>query len=116
MTKVPVTIRTRHFPDVPPLETEGELPYADCPLAVTRRYKWDNRTNSWDDIGRWCITHRPTGLCLTADLYNWPSSKQAMAALNRCDPTFPAWPLCTGDKTDIATIACRFKFRVAMGE
>lgn len=109
MIEVQVT-RRAYDPDVPPFQTTGFVPFKSSPLAVTRAASF---TGEWREIsGRWRITHRPTGYCLTD--HEFDSFEEAMRVLNLCDPTFPAWPLALAQTGNVARDACRYKFRVAM--
>lgn len=87
------------------------MPYADSPLAVTLEYVHDDALAIWTvrKGGGWQIVHRATGLHLGGKF--WPTRDEAMAALMKCEPEFPAWAAAIGSPTDAATIACRGKFR-----
>lgn len=100
-------------PDVsiPPHEQDGFVPFETSPLAVVRMAIWRAVEKQWIEPEHrgWCIAHRPTGFNLKGR--EWPTRHDAMAALERCEPTFPAWALATGAEGDAATMACRVKFR-----
>lgn len=110
MMQVTVLLRTRE-PDVPPREAKGFVPSLDCPLAVTPSVHFDETRRQWSGRGTWQITQRALGFNLGRR--EWSTVEEAMAVLERCDPTFAAWPLATGDKGDPATKACAVKFRWA---
>ena len=109
--QVAVTVRS-YDAEIPPLELIGHVPYADCPLAVTRRHHFVD--GAWAERDGYYITHRPVGFQLGKRVFD--TVEAALAVIDRCDPTFPAWPLARGGTDDAATIACRYKFRVAAAE
>lgn len=106
---IPVTIRTRD--GAVPLTIDGLAPFADCVLAVTPVY--DRTDYGWRKRkrGGFYITHCPTGYQLGKRIFE--TEEEALAVLERCDPTFPAWPL-AGDDNSVARMACHAKFRAAI--
>jgi hypothetical protein len=94
---------------LPPYEADVFVPWPDCPLAVAPAISFDHAKKRWRELPGWIVLHRPTGFDLGN--YEWDTREDAEAALHACDPTFPAWPLANGRKGDMATIACRSKFR-----
>lgn len=116
MIQIPVTIRSADA-DVPSLETVGFAPHADSPLAVTQDAVWQRGANAWVRSERFRITHRPTGFALgeRGVSRHWPTIGTAFVVLQACEPDFPAWPLAMGGD-GAADVACRYKFRAALGE
>lgn len=104
-----VTIRTRD--GAVPITIDGLAPFADCVLAVTPVYDWTDHGWHKRKRGGFYITHCPTGYQLGN--YIFKTREEALAALERCDPTFPAWPLASDDNP-VARMACHAKFRAAM--
>lgn len=108
--QVDVTLRSRKA-TTNPLPVQGTVPYADCPLAVTKGATYDVASETWSLNETWLIVHRATGFNLGPE--GWDTRKEALAILDRCDPTFAAWGMCTGVVGDPATAACKYKFRMA---
>lgn len=109
---IPVSVRARD-PEVAPLVTVGFAPVADSPIVVTHPARWNYATGEWSiDESMWQLTHVATGFCLSRR--QWRHKKDALAVIERCDPTFPAWPVAFGSKDDPATVACFVKFRAAV--
>jgi hypothetical protein len=108
--KILVTIRSNDI-EIPSIDVEGEAPFADCPIAVTRVYVFDDALREWQPGKEWCVTHRATGYRLGKN--SWSTKAEALAVLERADPSFAAWPLAVGSIEDTATIACFVKFRAA---
>lgn len=113
MPTVKVTIRTND-PEIPPHEVEGFAPthLPDSLLIVTRPHVFAD--GKWAERDGWCITHRPSGMHLGK--VTWPTRAAALDVLDKCDQTFPAWPAAIGKVDDPATIACAYKFKVALGK
>jgi hypothetical protein len=108
--RVPVTLRSADT-GAPTLDTEGVAPSDVCPLCVTRVAIFDYRVKKWVERDAWQITHRPTGFNLGKR--EWPTEAEAFAVLEKCDPTFPAWQIATGETGCAATVACKIKFKWA---
>lgn len=115
MLTVNVTIRARQA-EYPAYKCKGKAPFAGSPLAVTAATLWDEDKDEWVSRPGYEITHTPTGYRLGGDIKTWKTEAEAIAAMQRCDPTYPAWPLAKGHPDDPATIACRVMFKAATGD
>lgn len=106
---VQVTCRSLHA-NVTARETTGYVPFESSPLAIVPSAEWNGRTRKWTETSAWQIMQRPTGLFVGVE-WEWPTKEEAMAALLKLDPMYPAWALATGKDGEPATLACRVKFR-----
>lgn len=109
--RVDLIMRAKPNQNRPDFPAVGLAPYATCPLAVTPVAKFSEMSGKWSMLETYQITHRPTGYQLGGKEFD--TQQEALEFLDRCEPTFAAWPLAKGSKTDPATIACRQQFLMA---
>lgn len=110
---VSVVLRTR-TPGEPTLTTQGTVPDANCPLAVTLAHIFDHDSSRWrlHSLGGYYITHRSTGWQLGS--VRFATIPEALAVIARLDVTNPCWTAANGGDRDPATLACKAKWRAAV--